>query len=131
MNRAYLLPIAAITLAALSACPSSDGGPAPSPAVTVSASPSAQVTTRPTTPAATATRSTTTPVDRTAPRKATTPARTTEPTGDADPTEPVTGAGYSSCAELRHDYPNGVPRSHPAYSPPFDPDGDGWACETP
>ena len=36
---------------------------------------------------------------------------------------------YRNCTELRRDYPNGVPASHPAYNNRLDRDRDGWACE--
>ncbi|WP_412519051.1 thermonuclease family protein [Staphylococcus simulans] len=36
---------------------------------------------------------------------------------------------YANCTALRKDYPNGVPKSHPAYQNKMDGDKDGWACE--
>ena len=36
---------------------------------------------------------------------------------------------YKNCTELRKDYPNGVPASHPSYEKRHDRDNDGWACE--
>ena len=47
----------------------------------------------------------------------------------AVPTAAPRPRSYSNCTELRRDYPNGVPASHPAYSTRLDRDRDGWACE--
>lgn len=80
------------------------------PATTVSRRPSPRPSTRKPTPSRT-------------------PAKTPRPSSPS-PSEPVTGAGYSNCDELRVDYPVGVPKTHPAYRAKFDRDGDGWACET-
>ena len=45
------------------------------------------------------------------------------------PTASPRPRSYPNCTELRRDYPNGVPASHPAYSSRLDRDRDGWACE--
>ena len=130
MKRAHVMPVAAIVLAALSACPSpSDTRPPwPSPAPTIAPGPTAVPTAPPARPSRTPQGDETSPARTTTPtpRRAATAAPTT---GEADPTEPVTGAGYDTCAELTHDYPGGVADTHPAYDPKFDPDRDGWACE--
>ncbi len=36
---------------------------------------------------------------------------------------------FQNCTELRKYYPNGVPKSHPAYQAKMDRDKDGYACE--
>ncbi|WP_346222408.1 thermonuclease family protein [Heyndrickxia faecalis] len=38
-------------------------------------------------------------------------------------------SGFQNCTELRKKYPNGVPRSNPAYRSYMDGDKDGYACE--
>jgi hypothetical protein len=95
----------------IGSAPGTPAGSAPTPtATTIPAAPT-RITVRPT-PTATRPRSTVKPT----------------PTA-AETTEPVTGAGYDNCAELRVDYPTGVPAAHPAYQKKFDPNNDGWACE--
>lgn len=125
MNRhLFALPVAAAVLAATAGCPApSDTTTPPPPPATV-----APTVRQPAEPP-TATRPPATPRGRTQsppPRRA--PA-TTATAGETDPTEPVTGVDYDDCDELRHDYPAGVERTHPAYSPALDTDSDGTACE--
>ncbi|MCY8604116.1 excalibur calcium-binding domain-containing protein, partial [Bacillus sonorensis] len=36
---------------------------------------------------------------------------------------------FTNCTELRKKYPNGVPKSHPAYQAKMDRDHDNYACE--
>lgn len=36
---------------------------------------------------------------------------------------------FANCTDLRKVYPNGVPKSHPAYQSKMDRDQDGYACE--
>lgn len=126
MNRAYALPVAAIVLAALSACPSPSDtrDPWPTPTPVVTQEPPTSPATSPQTVQPTR-RATTPPPTRRATVRPTTAAPTT---GEADPTEPVTGADYANCEELRHDYPGGVPVGHPAYESRLDRDNDGQAC---
>jgi micrococcal nuclease len=38
---------------------------------------------------------------------------------------------FKNCTELKKVYPNGVPKSHPAYQSKMDRDKDGYACEPP
>lgn len=38
-------------------------------------------------------------------------------------------AYFQNCTELRKQYPNGVPKGHPAYQPKMDRDKDDYACE--
>ncbi|WP_422393546.1 excalibur calcium-binding domain-containing protein [Kurthia gibsonii] len=40
-----------------------------------------------------------------------------------------TSKTFKNCTELRKVYPNGVPKSHPAYQAKMDRDHDNWACE--
>ncbi|MFJ8259420.1 excalibur calcium-binding domain-containing protein [Peribacillus asahii] len=51
---------------------------------------------------------------------ASTPSKT--PTGSAT-------VNFKNCTDLRKVYPNGVPKSHPAYQAKMDRDKDGYACE--
>ena len=37
--------------------------------------------------------------------------------------------GFYNCDDLRTEYPNGVPSSHPAYEAKMDRDKDNFACE--
>ena len=53
-----------------------------------------------------------------------------KPTPSPAPTPtPPPAKKYKNCTELRKDYPNGVPASHPSYEKRHDRDNDGWACE--
>ncbi|MDA1477507.1 thermonuclease family protein [Bacillus changyiensis] len=45
------------------------------------------------------------------------------------PKKRVASQVFKNCTELRKKYPNGVPRSHPAYQSKFDRDHDQYACE--
>ncbi|MGN5884062.1 thermonuclease family protein [Staphylococcus simulans] len=50
----------------------------------------------------------------------------------AESTESQSGTAskhYANCTALRVDYPNGVPKGHPAYQDKMDRDKDGMACE--
>lgn len=37
---------------------------------------------------------------------------------------------FQNCTELKKEYPNGVPKGHPAYQSKMDRDNDGYACES-
>lgn len=45
------------------------------------------------------------------------------------PKKTTTKTNFKNCTELRQYYPNGVPKSHPAYQEKMDRDHDGYACE--
>ena len=36
---------------------------------------------------------------------------------------------FPNCKALNKVYPNGVPKSHPAYRPALDRNNNNWACE--
>jgi hypothetical protein len=134
VRRAFAVPVAVVLLAALAGCPSKSDTTPPWPSPTITTPGPQPITATPTTPPRTTPADEDPPVEGVAPparkRPAASPSQA-RTTGETDPTEPVTGAGYDTCAELRHDYPGGVASPHPAYEPTFDPDRDGWACETP